>query len=461
MTRSCMGNDASDGYINPDWACPQIPQFPLLPQAQYGKLDLSILDGTNSDIVVRVTQWHNYAQGDDVVAYFDNIRSYPRVLSGNDSPPFDVLFKTSEIPDGEYLVWFALHKPPPISNCSHSQPVLIKVTGSGSKWLGSPIFLDAINKVISYQSIQAEQGTRIRTNYPSIARDDRVSFYWRGHDAGGNDVPSASYFAKDLNVTSVDCAQGYLEYLIPAKYLEAVGDKGGMIVHYTVQSVTGTLKTSLTSQVTIDWDNATQLQITSTTDAVILSDDFPHIKPYNHVSVCGTPGLAVTASVSLGGAIAEADGDTVYTTQLDAAGRARFRVSSTDVAQVTVAVYSSPQIGSSAVCLMNFFAYRQGSAGIDAYCYTTHTPSDNTTPCSIYLIVDPALTTQKVHVEVSGNARINHVLAAIDIPPNPDGTATVNIYDKQTENVTATLYVPGQSGSSINVPMEFIQFPTA
>jgi hypothetical protein len=450
---------------------------PSLPQANtQGVIDVAALD-SGDFVLVRIPNdrrdlWHP-TPGDVVWAYLTDAQSGVTVTSEIavvvDDPlqaSWDAKFAPGKIPNGSYqatyqkwnLVWDVVA----------SAPAAVTIEGSSATGYPGPIFPGAAHGVLYYSALANQGGAEIRTNC-GIQPDDQVTFYWRGVDRWGRDVPSAAYQTPiPLTPSSTDLHNGYVTDKIPFSKIRPLGNLGSGVGHYEVLRK-GMTHTSLNTGVVISWSDISTLQVTSTSGAPVATVQPTDLYPCNIGTVFGEPGLAVTVSVS-SGQIVEADpGDpTIYPTRFDENGLASFSVMSNGD---RVIVISALAAGSGAMrCTATYFDYQVvNTAGIKQYAYTTSAPSDGVSACTIYFQVmdafnGPNQTVTVAIIDAASSAQIvgadSNSLHASQIYLNDDGSAYAQIVDAYAETVRVTLSVTGQADVVRLDPLGFISFPS-
>jgi hypothetical protein len=344
----------------------------------------------------------------------------------------------------------------------------VTIEGSSATGYPGPIFPGAAHGVLYYSALANQGGAEIRTNC-GIQPDDQVTFYWRGVDRWGRDVPSAAYQTPiPLTPSSTDLHNGYVTDKIPFSKIRPLGNLGSGVGHYEVLRK-GMTHTSLNTGVVISWSDISTLQVTSTSGAPVATVQPTDLYPCNIGTVFGEPGLAVTVSVS-SGQIVEADpGDpTIYPTRFDENGLASFSVMSNGD---RVIVISALAAGSGAMrCTATYFDYQVvNTAGIKQYAYTTSAPSDGVSACTIYFQVmdafnGPNQTVTVAIIDAASSAQIvgadSNSLHASQIYLNDDGSAYAQIVDAYAETVRVTLSVTGQADVVRLDPLGFISFPS-
>ena len=430
---------------------------PELPQATFKdgvyQIDVSQITG---DIVVQVDRYIGMKHGDRLVGYFGVIRGQPQIV------PYDpVTLPTSvpllfdrHLPSGNYEVYYTAEDR--LNNLGTSPSILVKIINTLSGNYPPPEFPDAVDGVISYRSIIARGGVRIRARYSEILPSDQVTFNWSGTDADGNFVPASIYTSGPIPVTSVDQSNGYVETLIPQQYVLVLGDDGIGTGCYVVQPLGGDKHPSAPGSVTISWEDLYTTALCVMTDAPIIdTDNYPYLEPCNRVSVFGRPALVLTAAVSPGALIDGVMATALIT--LDENGLSSFQVSSKSTGTVAVNVYS-PLEEQPAVQHMTFQPYHQGTAGIYGYRASTGAPNDGYTPCSVYIMAENGVTSVDATV-ITGSALINGWTQSGTFPVHKDGTGTLNIIDDVAETVTLTLRATGNANPAQPITFTFVEFP--
>lgn len=461
-------------------------EAPSLPEAvqEQGQWVIHVDElSPNQKIVVQIpnyqnTGWHP-SFGDRLRGYLNDTPSDNYIYldkSNIDNASWDAEFDPENIPNGAYVATYTRINA--VDDCASSLPTPVTIEGSTSSKYPGPVFPDANNGVLLYTKIAQCNGTPVRTQY-DVQQGDQVVFYWRGFDETGQEIPEAAYVS-GRPLTVQDACNGYIEDTIPLRSIQLLGDFGSGVAYYEVLRDSATrvsrntksLHVSLNTEVEIAWADITALQLSCTQGAANTSSQLPNLKPCNYGAVFGAPGLAVTISVSAGGVIAEATGGdpTIYTTQLNGDGLARFSVSSKDQSLVCIAAYSQVLPGSPPTVNATFSQYADGGAsGIVGYNYTSAVPCDGVTACCIYFKVSPRWVSQGVAVTIVDEESQARVVGADPETPHArtiklfaDGTGFAEIVDTCEEKVNVTLSVPGQQEAiRFPYPVEFISFPCA
>lgn len=460
-------------------------EAPSLPEAvqEQGQWVIHVDDlSPNQKIVVQIPNYQNTGWrpsfGDRLRGYLNDTPSDNDIyLDGSNisNASWDAEFDPENIPNGAYVATYMRINA--VDDCASSLPTPVAIKGSTSSNYPGPVFPDAGNGVLLYTKISQRNGTPVRTQY-DVQQGDQVVFYWRGFDETGQEIPAAAYVS-GRPLTARDARNGYIEDTIPLRSIQLLGDFGSGVAYYEVlrDGATGvsrntkSLHVSLNTEVEISWTDITALQLTCTQGAANTSGQLPNLKPCNRGAVFGAPGLAVTISVSAGGVIAQAPGGdpTIYTTQLDGDGLARFSVSSNDQSLVCIAAYSQTLPGRPPTANATFGQYLDGGAsGIVGYTYTTGVPCDGVTACCIYFKVSPRWVALGVTVTIIDEESQARVVGADPDTPHArtiklfgDGTGLAEIVDAREEKVDVTLSVPGQEAIRFPYPVQFISFPSA
>lgn len=164
--------------------------------------------------------------------------------------------------------------------------------------------------------------------------------------------------------------------------------------------------------------------------------NYPNLNPSNIVTVYGTPGIPLIASVS--GNVYFLDdhgtkGSSSIPFSCDEDGEASFRIQAplSSMIEMNFDLSASLTIssldGSSPILTypLIFLGYMESTLAIEfiAYNYTTGAPGDNKTPCSIYLLVDR---------ERNG---VDHVTITVDVPVQIVGRKTTCVGKKNYADI--------------------------
>jgi hypothetical protein len=413
-------------------------------------------------------QWHP-EPNDKLVGFLDLVPSENNVVIDRWNIydyPWVTAFDPATIPNGTYQATYT--KTNQVGDTVLSLPHPVTIVGSNASSYPSPRFPDAVNGVLLYSKIAERNGASIQTQY-RLEQDDQVTFYWEGFDGSGE--PKTTYQTDPpLKVGKDDVHSGYIADTIPFDRIEPLGNGGAGLAYYEVQRKGEGTHASLKTKVEISWKDITALQLTCTQHAAKIYSQLPNLRPCNHGTVFGAPGLPVTISTTRGAVILEARSTdpTNYQTTLDGAGLARFRVASSDQTLIMVMAAAAKLPGDPPTKNVTFDDYFDGrAAGIVGYAYTTQVPNDGVTPCSIYFQVESEFKGQGVTVTiVDTNSQATIINADPDTPLtrtvklSDDGCGVAEIVDSCEEAIHVTLSVTGQGGViQLPTPVQFIAFP--
>lgn len=208
---------------------------PWLPQMNNnGIVDADDLE--QGFIYVLVPAYSNMALGDQVVIYFDSLVTMARIVDtasiGN-----NILFSVPEslIPDGVYSVYYTAMDV--VGNASTSANSLAVVSRDGTRTLVAPIFVDAVNNILTLDNVLANEGTHVRVPvYQGIQAGDIVELNYLLYGSDGEVIPEGS-FTESHTVVYGDLAAGYITLVPESKIFLPTSTRA--ISFYRVTRVSG------------------------------------------------------------------------------------------------------------------------------------------------------------------------------------------------------------------------------
>lgn len=222
---------------------------PLLPQmSDDGYInEVDLLSSGGVDILVN--RYSNAAVGDYLCMYWEGqvVQTLWLTVDNIDTAfPWQYTVSESVVPDGSYSVWYT--STDTYQNIAASSIATAIVDRSHTGSLPPPVFVDAVNDVITYSSVTLNNGTHVKVPGDALAIDDRVILYWVGFDETGSSVP-ASITSVVHTVTEADL-QGF-EVLIAPSYITPIGE-GSAQAWYSVSDSAGNIQASNSASVNID-----------------------------------------------------------------------------------------------------------------------------------------------------------------------------------------------------------------
>lgn len=204
---------------------------------------------SSGGVDVMVNRYNNAAVGDYLCLFWDGEAISTLWLTENNIDtafPWQVTVPEELVPDGSHSVWYT--STDTYQNIAASGITTAIVDRSHTGSLPPPVFIDAVDGVITYSSVMLNNGTYVEIPGDALAVDDVVTLYWVGFDESGVTVP-ASVTSVTHTVTSADL-QGF-DILIAPSYITPVGE-GSAQAWYSVTSPSGNVQNSDSASVNIN-----------------------------------------------------------------------------------------------------------------------------------------------------------------------------------------------------------------
>lgn len=204
---------------------------------------------SSGGVDVMVNRYNNAAVGDYLCLFWDGEAISTLWLTENNIDtafPWQVTVPEELVPDGSHSVWYT--STDTYQNIAASGITTAIVDRSHTGSLPPPVFIDAVDGIITYSSVVLNNGTYVEIPGDALAVDDVITLYWVGFDESGVTVP-ASVTSMTHTVTSADL-QGF-NILIAPSYITPVGE-GSAQAWYSVTSPSGSVQNSDSASVNID-----------------------------------------------------------------------------------------------------------------------------------------------------------------------------------------------------------------
>ena len=204
---------------------------------------------SSGGVAVMVNRYSNAAVGDYLCLFWDGEAADTLWLKENNIDtafPWQVIIPEELVPDGSHSVWYT--STDIYQNIAASGVTTAIVDRSHTGSLPPPVFIDAVNDVITYSSVMLNNGTYVNIPGDALAEGDTVILYWVGFDEAGVTVP-ASVTSVTHPVTSADL-QGF-DVLIAPSYITPIGE-GSVQAWYSVTPPSGNAQNSDSASVYID-----------------------------------------------------------------------------------------------------------------------------------------------------------------------------------------------------------------
>lgn len=441
------------------------PQMPQMSSLKIITVEQTVVGG---GVFIVVTEYSDAATGDYIEVFWDN-QSVREILVG--SPPADffpmAIVVTEGINRGSHTCYYTAKDASGNQNQSTSVGVVIENVTPPAIIYPSPIFLDAVNNVITQESLTENSGTHIHVNpYENITENDTVVLFWNGYSSGGENV-SADVLIN--TVTTAELSAG-ITFLIPEDKFTKL-DKGKVSTYYEIRrngNNTGISYSGL-ADVDLSGGNVSDLKMCVSTGAVNTDYTSIHVYPFNQGVIKGPAGANVALSLTGASAVFAESGTANSTVTLNIDGIARFGIWSELQGGVSVNAYEINHPDLTAQQTITFGPYTKGQGNIQYLNHSTGAPADGLTPCSVYLKTAPssggklnaAITLVRVRItSASGSAAIvgYEGSSMADILLNSDQSAEIDIVSSAAESVSVELSLPESSGSVNRLNIAFVAF---
>ena len=204
---------------------------------------------SSGGVDVMVNRYSDAAVGDYLCLFWDGEAISTLWLTEENIDtafPWQVTVPEDLVPDGSHSVWYT--STDTYQNIAASGMATAIVDRSHTGSLPPPVFIDAVDGVITYSSVMLNSGTYVEVPGNALAVGDTVTLYWVGFDETGVTVP-ASVTSVTHTVTSADL-QGF-NVLIAPSYIMPIGE-GSAQAWYSVTSASGSVQNSDSAVVNID-----------------------------------------------------------------------------------------------------------------------------------------------------------------------------------------------------------------
>lgn len=204
---------------------------------------------SSGGVDVMVNRYSNAAVGDYLCLFWDGEAVSTLWLTEDNIDtafPWQVTVPEELVPDGSHSVWYT--STDTYQNIAASVTATAIVDRSHTGSLPPPVFIDAVDGVITYSSVMLNSGTYVEVPGDALAVGDTVTLYWVGFDETGVTVP-ASITSVTHTVTRADL-QGF-DVLISPSYLTPIGE-GSAQAWYSVTNSSGIVQNSDSASVKID-----------------------------------------------------------------------------------------------------------------------------------------------------------------------------------------------------------------
>src|SRR5471032_254210 len=224
------------------------PEFPQMSNDGY-ITDVEL--ASNEGVIININQYEYVDDADYLSLYWDG--RLVNTLSLTGSIPFDWPWSSTVpaeyAPDGPHQAYYTVYDQ--AKNVSASSISSAAVDRNHTDGLPAPLFSDAADGIITYDSVVENNGTHIQVpnTASALATGDTVYIYWGEYDAQGTSV-TGSNIALTHIVEDIDITSGFT-VLVPPPYVTQV-NPGTARAWYSVVPQQAEAKSSATGIVNID-----------------------------------------------------------------------------------------------------------------------------------------------------------------------------------------------------------------
>ncbi|HHH1368330.1 TPA: Ig-like domain-containing protein [Yersinia enterocolitica] len=192
---------------------------PYLPQAIQGNLICHTEVETLPGVAVIIRPYELAARGDFIRLYWNHTFVTEKIISSDDislSLPWVYTISQDRVNAGENTINYTATDA--FGNFNESDSVKVYILQNCEATLPPPTFSDAVDGIISGNSIINNRGTHIAVPaYSSITVGDRVTIIFDGYTLDGNLVPNTHYSVQHV-IEATDITNGF-SILVPQDYL--------------------------------------------------------------------------------------------------------------------------------------------------------------------------------------------------------------------------------------------------
>lgn len=336
--------------------------------------------------------------------------------------------------------------------------------------IGEPLFPDARENVIDILTASTSGGLRVITDYQHMQPGDKVRIYWQAvYIDNGTTIPGTEYVSPEIVINETNVHNGYTGVIIPLSSVAPAKDIGIGQCYYTVEDALQKMPspTTIIKIVTNNWNDG-KLHTYHTTGIARNNPNYPYLHPYNFVTVVGDRGRDAIIETSQGMLIDLYNGIDEWPFRFDDTGKKTFRLFlneeippfSSGVANaeaeivLTYGVSYADARNDMITEPISFNNYISHDGPIRAYSYNSVAYNDNETPVQVLVILNRNVISNKINVQVDGNATINHFDKYSEIQHN-DYTASFFVYNNKIENNNITVNIDN-SAHPLRLNVNFI-----
>lgn len=431
---------------------------PTLPQMNIdGVIDQADLSAGNG-VIISIGASAHAIRGDYLTLLWAGVQIAEAYVDTDDPADFFPWINTVPAiaaPDGSYSVSYTRRDQ--AGNVLLSPVVTAVVQRSATGNFPPPTFPEATGGGITAQ--EAANGTPMQISYPGMASGDVVGLYWQGYESDLTTPVAGSEYSELRTVTALEAQAQQLSTTIPSQNILPIGN-GFAMGWYQVSFASGWIANSELTQVVIMTEQTTSFQLSTTTGAPYWRDPSDSVRPYNVVTVAGTPGTEVEVALSSSNDSWFSTGLKKWTGTLTQSGYISLSVYSMSVGAVEVSAYDVNNVSSYATKNMIFNNYSLGNGDLRGYGASTGAPANGSTVNSLYARASDNADITRITFNVTGSASIVGYGQTAVINLSDSRTASVNVVDSTPELSTFTINALQSSvPSSAIAQIEFITFP--
>ncbi|MBQ0710306.1 hypothetical protein [Ochrobactrum sp. AP1BH01-1] len=409
---------------------------------------------TTNIVLLTIPNYNNRSLYDTINIYFDDSLYYTYIVNslvGN----MIVDIPKDKIRKQDYNINYTITDSS--DNINHSESKVYYFINIDERFkLGEPLFPDARENVIDIVTVSTNGGLRTITDYKYIEAGQKIQFYWHAVYIGTNTVIAGTeYISPEITVNDTDVQNGYKGITIPVIYISPAKDIGIGQCYYMVKDplITAFSSTAKINIVEENWNDG-RLHSYYTSGIARTNPNYPHLQPYNFVTVVGKPGTDAIIETSQGMLIDVYNGVDEWPFKFDSTGRKMFRLflneeippfhpGSIDTEEESILMYGISYVDARDDMItqnISFGNYLSHDGPIRQYSYNSKAYNDDETPIQVLVILNRNVVSNSIHVTVDKNAKINHFSNDTDIV-HVDYTAQFFVYNNSIEQNTITVNI--------------------